>query len=97
MVSVNPLTATAETTRVVASNYTCMTITLIVLIVRAALSAQWRRKFGLDDVFLYLALAAGIIESVLTEKAVVRGLGTFIRPGNSARLQRLSEVSKSVV
>jgi len=90
--SENPITATPETTRVVVSNYLCMSVTLIVLIARAGLSAKWRRKIGLDDILLYLALVAGITESVLTEKAVRRGLGTFIRPGNSAKLQRLSEV-----
>lgn len=89
----NPITATAETTRVVVANYTCMAVTVIVLVARAAISAKWRRKIGLDDVLLYLALVVGIVESVLTEKAVGRGLGTFIRPGNSAMLQRLSEVS----
>ncbi|KAK5941206.1 hypothetical protein PMZ80_006483 [Knufia obscura] len=90
--AVNPITATPETTRVVVSNYTCMAVTLVVLIARAALSAKWRRKIGLDDIFLYLALVAGIIESALTEQAVRRGLGTFIRPGNSSRLKRLSEL-----
>lgn len=89
----NPITATPETTRVVVSNYTCMAVTIIVLVTRAALCATWRRKIGLDDVLLYLASMAGITESVLTEKAVRRGLGAFIRPGNSAKLQRLSEVS----
>lgn len=88
----NPVTATPETTRVVVSNYLCMSVTIIVLVARAALSAKWRRKIGLDDILLYLALMAGIMESVLTEKAVRRGLGTFIRPGNSAKLQRLSEL-----
>lgn len=89
---INPLNATAETTRVVVSNYICMAVTIIVLAARAGLNLKWKRKLGLDDLLLYLALCACITESVLTENAVRRGLGTFIRPGNSAKLQRLSEV-----
>lgn len=90
--AINPLNATPETTRVVVSNYVCMAVTMIILIARAGLNLKWKRKPGLDDLLLYLALGACITESVLTENAVKRGLGTFIRPGNSSKLRRLSEV-----
>lgn len=89
---INPLDATPETSLVVISNYTCMGITTIVILARAGLNLKWKRKLGLDDLLLYLALAACVTESVLIHHAVNRGLGTFIRPGNSAKLQRLSEV-----
>ena len=88
----DPTHATPENTRVIASNYACMAITLIVLGARAWKCVTWRRKIGLDDIALFLALLAAIVESALTEYAVKRGLGTFIRPGNSARLQSVSEV-----
>lgn len=88
----NPVTATPETTRVVVANYVCMSITILVLGARAFMSAKWKRKIGLDDICLALALAAAITESVLTEHAVRRGLGTYIRPGNASRFQRLSEL-----
>lgn len=90
--TVDPLTATPETARVVIANYTCMAVTTIVIIARAGLNLKWKRKLGLDDLFLYLALAALVTESVLVHDAVARGLGTYIRPGNSSKLQRLSEV-----
>lgn len=90
--AINPLNATPETSRVVISNYTCMAVTTIVIIARAGLNLRWKRKLGLDDVLLYLALAACVTESFLIHHAVNRGLGTYIRPGNSAKLQRLSEV-----
>lgn len=90
---VNPLNATPETSRVVISNYTCMAVTIIVLSTRVVFTnARWKRRFGLDDIFLFVALVAAIIESVLTEYAVRRGLGTYIRPGNSAKLRWMSMV-----
>lgn len=89
----NPLTATAETTRVVVANYLSMGISLAVLATRAWKCITWRRRLGLDDIALYLALVVGIVESALAEYAVKRGLGTFIRPGNSSKLQSVSEVS----
>lgn len=90
--AINPLDATPETSRVVIANYLCMGLTTIVIITRAGLNLRWKRKLGLDDLLLYLALAACVTESVLVHNAVNRGLGTFIRPGNSSKLQRLSEV-----
>ena len=90
----NPLNATVETTRVVVSNYTCMGITIIVLVARFGVAKMnYKRAIGLDEVFLACALLTGMIESILTEYAVRRGLGTYIRPGNSAKLRWLSQVS----
>ncbi|KAK5095326.1 hypothetical protein LTS08_008226 [Lithohypha guttulata] len=89
----NPLNATPETSRVVISNYVCMGVTLIVLVTRVVFTnLRWKRKFGLDDVLLYLALLAAIIESALTEHAVRRGMGTYIRPGNASKLKWLSQL-----
>lgn len=89
----NPINATPETTRVVVTNYICLSLTLITLIARFCIvNLKWKRKFGADDIFLYLAGLVGIGESISVEHAVRRGLGTYIRPGNSAKLQWLSQV-----
>lgn len=53
---INPLTATPETLMVVVSNYTCMSITICVLLARAAFNAKWRRRFGVDDILMMLSL-----------------------------------------
>ena len=89
----NPVNATPETSRAVISNYTCMAATILVLVARFGLvNIKWRRRIGWDDILLYLALLAAIVESILCEHAVRRGLGTYIRPGNAAMLKRLGQV-----
>lgn len=70
-----------------------MAITIIVLVTRFGIAKiKWKRAVGLDEIFLSLALLCAMIESALTEHAVRRGLGTYIRPGNSAKLRWLSQV-----
>lgn len=89
----NPINATPDTTRVVAANYGAMSITIIVLVTRFGIAKlKWQRSIGLDELFLGLALLVAMMESALTEHAVRRGLGTYIRPGNSSKLKWLSEV-----
>lgn len=89
----NPLNATPETTRVIVANYVSMSIAIIVLVTRFGIARiKWKRAVGLDEIFLSLALLCAMIESALTEHAVRRGLGTYIRPGQSARLKWLSQV-----
>lgn len=89
----NPLNATPDTMRVIVANYLSMTITIIVLVTRLGVARmKWKRPIGLDEIFLSLALLVAMMESALTEHAVRRGLGTFIRPGASAKLKWLSQV-----
>lgn len=88
----NPITATPDTLKVVVTNYTTMSVATVVILARFGLSKYWRRSYGLDDLLLFIALVAGVCESITLEHAVRRGLGTYIRPGNSAKLNRLSEL-----
>jgi hypothetical protein len=77
---------------VVAVAYALIVTTILFSIIRVLTTFALKRKFGWDDALLILAVALGLVQSILTEKSAVAGLGKHFEQLSPHQLDRYYKV-----